>query len=295
MNVINAHIVPKNIDKIRLSDYAVGIFENIPSRKGIKKAINRGEVLVNSKVASTGYWVQPNDTIELTESIVNPPKGYKMNLEIVYEDESLAIINKPSGIPVSGNQYRTIQNTLVDNLEVSALQDALKWPKPVHRLDSPTSGLLLVAKTATAIMHLGQQFENKTIQKNYVAIVIGEMPNQGVIKGSLSGLFSETYYELLKVVPSLRNDRLSLLKLMPKTGRTHQIRKHLSGLGFPILGDKLYGKEGQVLQGKGLFLCAVGLQFEHPITKVPINVSIETPYKFTALLERENKRWNKYH
>lgn len=294
MPVINTHIVPAAIAEIRLSDYLLEIFPNLPSRKGVKKAIKRGEVLVNGEVSSTGYWIKANDKIELLESSANPPKSYHLKLEIVFEDDYMAVINKPAGISVSGNQYRTIQNALVDNVKLSTQEDALRWVKPVHRLDNPTSGLLIVAKTAKALVRLGQQFENKEIQKIYIAIVNGKLPDSGTIDLDIDGLASQTDYELIKAVPSLKNEFVSLVKLFPKTGRTHQIRKHLSQLGFPIVGDKVYGKENQLLNGKGLFLCALELLLKHPVEGGRLSIKTSIPHKFASLLEREDRRWNKF-
>ena len=105
---------------------------------------------------------------------------------------------------------------------------------------------------------------------------------------------SLSYYKTIKTVKSLKSKNLSLVELSPKTGRTHQLRIHMSSIGFPILGDKLYGKEGNVLEGKGLFLCALELVLKHPVTRDPLTVKTEIPYKFNSLLDREAKRWLKY-
>jgi RluA family pseudouridine synthase len=292
--ILKTHIVPKEVEEIRLYDYAQQIFPTIPSRKGIKKAIAREEIIVDGEKTTTGWWVKPGQKIELLESNINPPKEYQLKLEVVYEDEYFAVINKPAGISVSGNQFRTIQNALIGNIKPSKEVDALRWAKPVHRLDNPTSGLLLIAKTANALVKLGQKFQHKEIHKKYCAIVIGKTPTKGIIDLDIEGLKSLTEYELVRVVSSLRNEFLSLVELFPKTGRTHQLRIHLSKLGYPILGDKLYGNEGEILQGKGLFLSAIELQFNHPITDEPLIIKIDTPYKFNALLDREAKRWKKY-
>ena len=294
MPIINTHIVPAAVAEIRLYDYALGIFPTIVSRKGVKKAIKRGEVLVNGEISRTGYWVKPNDKIELLESSVNPPKGYDLKLEVIFEDDYMAVINKPPGISVSGNQYRTIQNALIANIARSNKEDALRWAKPVHRLDNPTSGLLIVAKTAKALVRLGQQFENKEIHKTYVAITNGKLTDNGTINFDIDGLSSQTDYELISVVPSLKNEFVSLVKLFPKTGRTHQIRKHLSQLGFPIVGDKLYADGSKVLNGKGLFLCALELNLRHPVLDSELSIKCSIPTKFKALLERENRRWKKF-
>ena len=294
MPVIKTHIVPDGIEEIRLYDYVQQIFPTIPSRKAVKKAISREEILVDSQKTSTGHWVKSGQKVELLESSANPPKEYKLDLEIVYEDEYLAVINKPAGIPVSGNQFRTIQNAIMGNIEISNKEDALKWPKPVHRLDGPTSGLLIIAKTAKALVKLGQQFEQKLIQKTYVAIAMGLTPASGVMDDDIDGLKSLSEYKTIKVVNSLRSEHMSLVELSPKTGRTHQLRKHLLGIGHPIVGDKIYGEEGNVLEGKGLFLCALGINFKHPITKEELSLKLEIPHKFRSLLEREQRRWEKF-
>lgn len=295
MPVIKTHIVPDEVEEVRLYDYVQQIFPTIPSRKGVKKAISREEILVDGQKTSTGHWVKVGQKVELLESSANPPKEYILKLEIVFEDEFMAVINKPAGIPVSGNQFRTIQNALIGNISVSKEEDALRWPKPVHRLDGPTSGLLIIAKTAKALVKLGQQFEQKTIEKKYVAIVMGKSAKGGIINTDVDGLKSLSEYKTLQTINSLRSEYLSLVELSPKTGRTHQLRIHMASIGFPILGDKIYGEEGNVLEGKGLFLCALSINLKHPITEEFLAIKIDVPYKFNALLDREAKRWKKYY
>ena len=294
MPVLKTHIVPEDVEEIRLYDYVQQVFTTIPSRKGVKKAIAREEILVDGKKTSTGHWVKAGQQIELLESSANPPKEYHLKLDIVFEDEFMAVINKPAGIPVSGNQFRTIQNAIIGNVSLSKEEDALRWPKPVHRLDGPTSGLLIIAKTAKALVKLGQQFEQKTIHKKYVAIVMGKPPESGSIASDVEGLSSLSEYKTIKTIESLRSGHLSLLELSPKTGRTHQLRIHLSSIGLPILGDKIYGDEGNVLEGKGLFLSALELNLNHPITNEGLSIKIDIPHKFNSLLEREVKMWKKY-
>jgi RluA family pseudouridine synthase len=293
--VINEHIVPSGIERARLSDYVVGIFPTLPSKKGVKKAIARGEVLVDGEITTTGLWVKPGQKIELLETRRNAPKEYLLDIEVVYEDNFLAVINKPAGIPVSGNQFRTIQNALIGNLNYSSEEDALRWPKPVHRLDNPTSGLLIIAKTAQALMKLGHLFEQREIKKKYVAVVMGELTKKGNVDSKIDGLDAFTQFEKMKSVPSLKNGFLSLVELYPETGRTHQLRIHMAEIGFPIVGDKIHGSEGNVLNGKGLFLAATSLIFKHPITQEEITINIDPPLKFDALLNREKRRWEKYH
>ena len=294
MKILQSHIVPPNTPQERLSEYARKIFLNIPSRKGIKKAILRNEILLNGKPVETGRWVQPGNQIDWVDLELKIPKILPLKLDVVFEDEYLAIINKPAGIIVSGNQFRTIENALLHNISKSVENDGLRKPRAVHRLDSPTSGLLLVAKTALAHLKLSQQFEAKTIFKKYQAIVIGDIEEQGVLEKSIDGKTALTRFNKIKTVPSLKNKWLSLVDLFPQTGRTHQLRIHLSDFGFPILGDAMYGKEGLILKHKGLFLCAVELVFSHPKTGERVEVKINAPQKYETLLRREERRWQKY-
>jgi len=295
MILLKEHIIKKIADNQRFLDYSIDIFkELIPSNKGIKKAIKRGELLLNEQVVETGRYLKVGDKLSLYSTEKNIPTTYNLELEIVYEDEYLAVINKPAGINVSGNMYRTIVNSLPYNLTKSTKPDALSWFRPVHRLDNQTSGLLIIAKTQAAMVKLGNMFENKEIQKVYQAIVIGKTDDEGIIDKDIDSKKSITEFKTLKRVKSLRNKDLSLLELKPMTGRTHQLRIHLSGFGFPILGDKIYGYDGEILKHKGLFLCSVQLLLKHPIDEEYLNAKIETPYKFTSLLNREQRRFENY-
>lgn len=230
----------------------------------------------------------------MLETPQSQPKIFELSLEILFEDSHIAAIHKPSGFSVSGNAYKTIYNALPFNLRKSSEPDALPWPTPVHRLDNQTSGILLIAKSKTAQIALGNQFENHSIQKKYCAVVIGEMLRNGKINTPIEDKIAETDFEVVKVVNSLRYEHLSLLNVYPKTGRTHQIRIHLASIDHPIFGDKLYVEEKMLHRGKGLFLCAKEISFLHPKTSKEINLKIVTPHKFESLLLREQRRWLNY-
>jgi len=178
-------------------------------------------------------------------------------------------------------------------LKLSKAIDALPFPKPVHRLDNPTAGILIVAKTKSAQIGLYQQFERQEISKTYQAIVIGKTAINGEIHSAVAKKEAFTSYETLQTVPSLLNGHLSHVKLVPKTGRTHQLRIHLASINHPIIGDQIHGKAVENYK-KGMFLCATSIQFAHPKTKEKCSFAIEPPNKYKKILEREAKRFLKF-
>ena len=213
------------------------------TKNAVKKAIKRGELLINSVNATSGVWVKIGDVIDLVDPQNRIPKEFPLEVEIVFEDDFLVVVNKPSGIVVSGNQFRTLENALVNSTSDSSQADALKWAKPVHRIDSATSGLVLFAKTAASHRKLSAMFESKTIEKKYRAVVPGKPEDFVTIKDPIEGKESESELKLLETVNSLRNEHLSLVELSPKTGRTHQIRVHFESIGYPLAIDSIYGRK----------------------------------------------------
>lgn len=280
---IEKHIVPQGVSGVRLQEYACEAFDTIPSRKGVKKAIVRGSVLIDGKVGTTGDYVSGGMVLELLQQ-EQKAKVFELDLEIVFEDEHFAVIVKPAGIVVSGNRFKTIQNALRHNLKLSGESDALPLPRPVHRLDEATSGLLLVAKTHSAMVNLGKQFEEGRVRKRYRAIVARKPNENGSIDLAVDGKAAFTQYTVVDSVESKHYGYISLLDLFPKTGRKHQLRVHLASLGHAILGDSRYSRDGELLNGKGLFLCAVELQFNHPATAEAVAFAIESPQKFARMM-----------
>lgn len=270
--IIETHRVKSVETPVRLQEYARGIFETIPTRSGIKKAIKRQQVLRDGKPANTGDWVQEGQVISLlaTEKQSNKPV-FKLNFPVVFEDAYLAVIHKPAGYPSSGNYFKTIENALQHNLKASDRKDRLAQPVVVHRLDNPTSGLLLVAKTFPANTQLNLLFEHGVIHKTYEAQVEGRFPAISTIEQPVDEKRAVT--SILSRKSSITEKGIiTHLKLSPKTGRTHQLRRHLSGAGHPILGDRQYNSARGFKNGIALF--ATGLRFKHPVTGKDLNIAI---------------------
>ncbi len=281
---IESHQVPILENKFRLSDYTPGKFKSIFSRKGIKKAIKNGFVTINGKIGFTGDYIYGGELLELYQSNIPVRRpSITIPLEILYEDEYLAIINKPAGILVSGNKKYTIQNALTNCLKKSNQKDALLYPEPIHRLDYPTSGPLLIGKTTQAVILLNKMFEKQKINKKYRAITIGKQNEKGIIDSPLKGKLSKSEYNIIKSIPSKKYGFLNLIELIPHTGRTHQLRIHLSSIGNPIFGDIKYGKEGFIGKGNGLYLQSFYLCFSHPIKNNEVKIVIPLAKKFEKI------------
>ena len=267
-----------------MADYAIDIFSTAPSKSAVKKAIKKGLLLVDNKKTTTAQFIRGNEIITCNkETTASVSKEFQLKLTVVYEDDSLAVIHKPAGILVNGNTFKTIDNALVQNLKRSTLPDACR-PRPVHRLDYATTGLLLIGKTKTAITSLNQLFENKKIQKRYLAIAIGEMKREGSILEPIDDKNAESNYKVLTTVKSERFGCLNFVLLEPKTGRRHQLRKHLAQIGNGILGDREYGKPELLLKGKGMYLHAYSLEFIHPLSGEKLLIQSPVPKRIQKII-----------
>lgn len=286
------HTVPKNTKPEFLNKYAVQVFSLVSSKMKANKMIEARELLVNNKPVRTNRRIFPGDSISVVRkqsAPKQPMKVFQEKLEVVFEDEHIAAINKPGGIPVNGNQNKTLEKALPYNLQQSAEPDALHVPMPLHRLDDPTCGIVLAAKTERAQVEMGRMFQNKTIRKQYKAVVIGTLAEKkGSLQSPIKGKPCHTAYEEVLVSKSADYGFLTLVNLLPITGRTHQLRIHMSDLGHPIVGDKYYSKNNKILTGKGLMLCSDEVRFRHPITGEDVVISITIPNKFRKYMEREN-------
>ncbi|MDC6350958.1 RluA family pseudouridine synthase [Zeaxanthinibacter sp. PT1] len=270
---------------MRLQEYGVGIFEATATKSALKKLLKKKCISVDGITASTATMIRGGETIHLNlPTIQKPTKFLELPLEVRYEDEFLAAINKPAGIAVSGNKFRTIANALPFNLKDSSESDSC-IPQPVHRLDFPTTGILLVGKTASCIRALNRMFEDKQVDKTYYAITMGIMEPIDEIRVPLDEKIAHTTFQILASVPSEKYGQLNLLRLHPKTGRRNQLRRHLAGIGHPILGDRKYGSE---FKGTRLYLHAASLEFRHPIQERLIYIEASLPPYFNKIFPSIN-------
>lgn len=277
----------------RIAEYSAGVFSILGSKSAAKKALSSGRLWLNGRQASYTDVVKKGDLLELRGSAIQKIKKYEIDLEIIYEDDFLVVVNKPGGIAVNGNRYKTVENALADINKNNRQADALARPVAAHRIDVPTNGLVLLAKTKTALIQLGKAFQDNKVQKEYVALAHGQTPEKGQIDEAIQGKRAVTQYETLQSVSSKVFKHLSLLKLKPITGRTHQLRIHLKDKGHLIVGDKLYAEGRKTILGKGLLLCARRLQFAHPIDGRLLDLQIDPPTKFFRIMEREKNRFEK--
>ncbi len=283
LDYTETHIANTVEKPLRLQEYGVGIFSRIASKSALKKALKKKLITVDGKIASTATLIFGTEVITYSYAEDKLRKTRLiLDLEVVYEDDHLAVINKPPGILVSGNGFKTIANGLGQNLNFSNARDAI-YPLPAHRLDYATSGLLLVGKTRTTLAALNRLFEEQKIRKVYYAITIGKMQASGMIDCPVDDKAARSSYEVLKSITSKRFEFLNLVKLSPSTGRRHQLRKHLYSIGTPILGDAAYFLKDLQLKGKGLYLQAQELKFIHPRSGEELQFGLKLPVKFQKL------------
>jgi 23S rRNA pseudouridine1911/1915/1917 synthase len=281
------------------------------SRSRLQLLIESEDVLVNGKSSKPSYKLRLRDEVEV--DLVSPAaEGFTpeyLPIDIVYEDETLLVVNKPAGLivhPAAGNHSGTLANALAYHFQQLPAGSAPARPGIVHRLDRDTSGLLVVAKTESAMENLADQFRDRTVFKSYVALVHGRVQNatglidqpiardpsnrtrMAIVRGGRNAL------SLYKVRQSFQ--RFTLLDVELKTGRTHQIRVHLAWLRHPVVGDDTYGGgRDNTIQNAKLrtevrklgrhFLHAEKLGFTHPETKKKLEFEAPLPGELAALLE----------
>ena len=296
-------IVVSDNERIRIDKYLINNTDM--SRNKIQKLINDGKIRVNGGLVKASYLVNINDKIEIDEDTseeinVEPEE---MKLDIVYEDNYLLVVNKPSGMvvhPGNGNYHHTLVNGLMYycNNNLSKVNGDIR-PGIVHRIDADTSGLLLVAKNDMVHNDLAKQIQEKSVDRKYIALV------QGVIKedsATIDAPIGRSVNDRKKMCVTSENskDAITHIKVLERyktatlieckleTGRTHQIRVHMNYINHPVVNDPMYGlkKQVDVYQSFGQMLHAKEIGFVHPITKKYMNFTVNPPKEFVEICEK---------
>ena len=285
----------------RLDAFLARAMEDL-TRSAATKAIEEGRVLVSGKVPSKSLKLTGNETIEFTPEEPAPIDAVPQDipLDVVYEDDDVIVVNKPSGLvvhPAPGHPDGTLVNALLFHCgaSLSGVGGALR-PGIVHRIDRDTSGLIIAAKNDFAHQFLSAQLADHTLARTYECIVVGNLrADSGTVDAPIArdsrdrkrmavvpgGRRAVTHWTVLARYPGYTHVQCRL-----ETGRTHQIRVHMAYLGHPILGDTVYGAKKPVPGLTGQCLHAVGLQFIHPRTKELVSLSCPLPGEFTAALRK---------
>ena len=310
-------------EPLRVDKFLMNFIENA-TRNKIQQAAKAGNVLVNDVPVKSNYKVKPNDVVRVV--LAHPPHenllvAEDMQLDIIYEDESVIVVNKPAGMvvhPGHGNYSGTLVNGLIHHIE-NLPTNSNERPGLVHRIDKDTSGLLVVAKTEFAMAHLSKQFYDRTTERKYVALVWGNMDEEeGVIEGNIGrslknrlqmqvfpegdfGKYAKTHYKVTE-----RFSYVTLVECKLETGRTHQIRVHFKYIGHTLFNDERYGGN-QILKGTTFTkykqfvdncfkvlprqaLHAKTLGFTHPTSGEFMRFNSEIPDDIVAALDK----WKNY-
>jgi 23S rRNA pseudouridine1911/1915/1917 synthase len=268
------------------------------SRTRIQKLIADGFVTVNEQVAKAGLKLNAGDRLKviLPPAPPSPLTPEAIPLNIIYEDDDLLVIDKPAGLtvhPAPGHPAHTLVNAILSRFpHLLALSDSLR-PGIVHRLDRDTSGVMAVAKNNSAQAKLIEQFRARSVAKAYLVLVKGKLtPENGIIEAPIGrdprnrkkmavvtrGREARTEYRVIKYIGDY-----TLLEVRPETGRTHQIRVHLSAIGYPVVGDKVYGVKSPFLSRQ--FIHASRLGFKLPSTGKYMEFNSELPSDLAQALE----------
>jgi 23S rRNA pseudouridine1911/1915/1917 synthase len=316
-------VSPKGQSLLRVDKFLMQLIENA-TRNKIQKAAEDGNIWVNDVPVKSNYRVKPFDVVRVM--LAHPPfenhiLPEDIPLNIVYEDDALLVINKPAGFvvhPGHGNYTGTLVNALAFHFDHLPMNSSER-PGLVHRIDKDTTGLLVVAKTEAAMTHLAKQFEDKTSEREYIALVWGNVKeDEGTIEGHIArhvkdrmqmavfpegdvGKHAVTHYKVLE-----RFGYVTLVSCKLETGRTHQIRVHMKYIGHTLFNDARYGGD-IILKGTTFTkykqfidncfktlprqaLHAKTLGFEHPTTKQFISFDTELPQDMQECIEK----WRTY-
>lgn len=293
------------VEEIGRLDKVVSNLEQNMSRETIQRMIKTGKILVNGKQEKASFKTTVGDLITLEEEIPEEIelKPQEMPLDIIYEDEDMLVINKEKGIvvhPGNGNPDGTLANAVMAKCKgsLSGIGGKIR-PGIVHRIDKDTSGLIIVAKNDTAHLNLSKQIQDRKVKKTYIALVRGVIKeNEATINMPIGrsskdrkkmaitkdGKEAITHFKVLK-----RYNGFTLLEVKIETGRTHQIRVHLSEIGYPIVGDEVYSNGKNPFGVKGQMLHAEKLELKHPRTGKDLTFEAPVPKYFEDIINQLEK------
>ncbi|EHI99596.1 pseudouridine synthase, RluA family [Clostridium sp. DL-VIII] len=296
----NIFVVDEKDQGIRIDKYLSEVF-NDKSRSFIQGLIEKENIKVNNKIPKSNYKIKSSDEIEV---IIDEPEILNVDPEdipigILYEDKDIIVVNKEQGMvvhPAPGNYNGTLVNALLFHCtDLSSINGVVR-PGIVHRIDKDTSGVLVVAKNDESHNKLSEQLKDHSMKREYYALVEGRIKNDkgtidkplarskkdrlkiGIVEG---GKRAVTHYQVIE-----RYNGYTLIKCVLETGRTHQIRVHMASIGYPLVGDPLYGFKKQRFKLKGQMLHAKTLGFIHPSKNEYIEFTTELPEYFQIILDK---------
>ena len=276
------------------------------SRTAIKRLLEEEKIHVNGKVEKSSYKVKNGDNIEIEIPDAKETKLEAQNIPVpvIYEDKDIIVVNKPKGMvvhPANGNPDGTLVNAILAMCKgsLSGIGGEIR-PGIVHRLDKDTSGLLIVAKNDEAHIKMSKQIQDRKVEKRYIALVRGNVPdNEATIDMPIArskvdrkkmavdknGKEAVTHFKVLK-----RYGNYTLLEIKIDTGRTHQIRVHMSYIGYPVVGDSVYSSGKNEFGVEGQMLHARYLKFKHPKTGKELNLEAPLPEYFEKIIKQLESR-----
>ena len=295
------YIVKENEKGKRLDAYIATKNENI-TRTSAQRMIEEGNILVNGKKQKVAYKINTDDVVTVVPEEIKEISidAEDIPINVIYEDNDIIVVNKPKGMvvhPANGNYNGTLVNAIMGMCKetLSGIGGELR-PGIVHRLDKDTSGLLIIAKNDKAHVKMSDQIKNHEVKKTYIALVRGVIKeNEATIDMPIGRSTSDrkkmavnkegknaiTHIKVLK-----RYDKYTLLQVNIETGRTHQIRVHLSYIGYPIIGDTTYSNGKNEFGVVGQCLHAKSLEFKHPITGKEMKLEAPLPEYFQDIINK---------
>ena len=296
----NVFIVDEKDHGIRIDKYLSGVFVD-KSRSFIQGLIEKDSIKVNNKSPKSNYKLKALDEIEVIfkEPEILEVDAEEIPLHILYEDKDIIVVNKVQGMvvhPAPGNYNGTLVNALLFHCtDLSSINGVIR-PGIVHRIDKDTSGILVVAKNDESHNKLSDQLKDHSMKREYYALIEGRLKNEkgtidkplarnkrdrlkmGIVEGGKNAV---THYEVIE-----RYNGYTLIKCILETGRTHQIRVHMASIGFPLVGDPLYGFKKQRFKLKGQMLHAKTLGFIHPTKNEYVEFTTELPEYFYGIIDK---------